>query len=152
MTSRFPILACLMLTSLSAWALDKDFVDPMKQTAQSVERDARMVSMALKDKRIDANDVQQKVNTMNTDIAKLQALVAQFESTHPQLSERDQADWKLVRDKVKLLEVFHAQKETLLAGDWEKNRRMIRAHADGIALRAKMLQESVTRIERKPLS
>lgn len=145
-------LACLTLTGLSALALDKEFVDQMMTAAKGVERDAAIVSVSLKTKRIDAADVRQKIDAMSADLTKLQELVKHFESTHPNLSERDLADWKLIKEKVQLLEIFHDQKKKLAAEDLDRNRAMLRAHAEGVAKRAQKLQESVTRLQRVPLS
>lgn len=137
--------------ALAAWpaaALEKDLVDQILQSAQSIERDATQVDQSLKKKPADATEVRQKIDAMSADVIKLQDLVKQFESTGATLSERDQADWRLVKDKVKLLEIFHGQKQTLASQDVNKNRSLLRAHAKGVALRAQRLQQTAQRLRR----
>lgn len=146
------VLSGVMLAAFSAAALDKEFTGQLLDSARNIERDAGQVSAALKSKKFDAKDVANKIEAMSADLTKLQELVNQFESTHPQLSGRDQSDWKLVKEKVQLLEIFHQQKKKLAAEDIEKNRSLIRAHANGVAARALKLQKSVTAMERAPLS
>jgi hypothetical protein len=152
MNTIYKMIAGFVFASLSAPALEKGIVDQMLQSAKNVERDASIVSVALKTKKLDVEDVKTKIEAMGADLAKMQELVTQFESTHPHLSERDKAEWLLIKDKVQLLEIFHGEKKKLIAEDVSKNRRLIRAHAEGIAMRAQKLQETVTRIQRAPLS
>jgi hypothetical protein len=143
-------LSCLALTVFSAAALEKEFVDQLLQSARNIERDSSVVGLALKTKRIDAEDLKAKIDAMSADLTKLQELVTQYESTHPTLSERDRADWLIVKEKVQLLEIFHDQKKKLAAEDLSKNRALIRAHANGIAMRAQKLQESAAKLQRMP--
>lgn len=142
----------LALAAVSASALDKEFVDQMMTSAKNIERDAGVVRDALKPKQVDASGLREKIDAMSADLNKLQELVNHFESTHPSLSGRDLADWKMVKDKVQLLEIFHGQKKALAAGDLSKNRSMLRAHANGVAERAAKLQQSVMKLQRAPIS
>ncbi len=148
MKTFFTAFGFLALAAWPAAALEKEFVDQILQSAQSIERDAGMVDQSLSKKVADSAEVRQKIGDMSTDIAKLQELVKQFESTGASLSERDQADWKLVKDKVQLLEIFHGRKQTLAGEDINKNRSMIRAHARGVALRAQKLQQTAQKLRR----
>ncbi len=146
------MLAGLAITAASAMALDKEFVDKMTESARNVERDAMGLGTALKSKSLDAAAVKVKIGAMSADLPELQVLVDQYEAAHPTFSGRDAADWKLVKEKVQLLEIFHARKKQLAEKDLSKNRGLIRAHADGVAKRARMLQQTLTRLERSPLS
>ena len=142
----------LAVAALSATALEKEFIDQMMQSARNIERDSLAVSQALKPSKPDADDVRKKIEAMSADVAKLQEMVTQFESTHPSLSDRDLADWKLVKEKVQLLEIFHNQKKTLAGEDVAKHRSLLRAHANGLARRALKLQESAGRLRRGAVS
>lgn len=144
--------SCLALAVSPAAALDQEFAAQLLESAKNIERDAGLVSSALKSKSLDAGDVRSKIDAMSGDVTKLQELVARFEQGHPQMSERDTAEWKQVKEKVQLLEIFHGHKQTLAAGDLAKNRTLLRAHADGVAKRAVKLQQTVTRMQRGPLS
>jgi hypothetical protein len=56
-------------------------------------------------------------------------------------------DWALVKEKVQLLAIFHQAKTELMAnGDLRKQRTLLRAHADGMAKRAQMLQKTASRL------
>ncbi|MFN7925637.1 MAG: hypothetical protein U0Q16_36390 [Bryobacteraceae bacterium] len=141
-------LSCFALAAFSASALEKEFVDQLLQAARNIERDSTNIGLATKTKKADADEVKKTVDAMSTDLTKLQELVAQFESTNPQLSDRDRAEWQLIKDKVKLLEIFHGQKQKLVAEDFSRNRGLIRAHAGGLAKRAQRLQETAARLQR----
>ena len=150
-----PILrtaSALALAAMSAAALDSSFVNQMQSTAQKLERDATVVHRALKSKRHDANDVKAKIEAMAGDVEALQQLVKDFEATNPQMSSREQADWAALRDKVQVLGIFHENKRRLAAEDVAKHRSLIRAFADGVALRAKKLQVSAAQLQRGPVS
>ncbi|MCC6536401.1 MAG: hypothetical protein IT162_02555 [Bryobacterales bacterium] len=144
------LTACgfLALATWPAAALEKEFVDRILQSAQSIERDATQVDQSLKKKPADATEVRQKIEAMSADVTRLQELVKQFESTGTALSERDQADWRLVKDKVQLLEIFHSRKQTLASEDVNKNRSLLRAHAKGVAFRAQKLQQTAQKLRR----
>lgn len=145
-------IGTMALAALSAAALDRDFAEQILHSARAIERDATAVQLALKSKTVDAGNVKAKIETMGTDVARLTQLVAEVDGSAPQLSERDQADWKLVKDKVTLLGIFHDQKKVLADGDLAKNRGLLRAHAKGVAFRAQKLQETASRLGRSPLS
>lgn len=146
------LASCFALAVSPAAALDKEFAAQLLESAKNIERDAGLVSTALKSKALDAADVRSKIDAMGGDVTKLQELVASFEAGHPKMSERDSAEWKMVKEKVQLLEIFHGQKQKLASGDLAKNRTLLRAHAEGVAKRAMKLQETVTRLQRGPLS
>ncbi|MFN0102222.1 MAG: hypothetical protein ACKV2U_09040 [Bryobacteraceae bacterium] len=140
--------SCLLLAASAAAALEKEFVDQMVQSSQNLERDAASVSRALRTKTIDPADVTNRIEAMNADIVKLRELVQQFDATHPELSERDRSAWRLLKDKVHIIEAFHGQKKSMANADIDKNRSSIRALADGVALRAKKLQQSAAILRR----
>lgn len=146
------MIGCFAIAAFSAAALEKEFVDQMMQSAKNIERDASTLSLALKTKKLDSEDVRNKIDAMGADLAKLQELVARFEATRPQMTEKDKAEWQLIKDKVQLLEIFHGEKKKLSSGDLTRNRSLIRAHADGVAMRAQKLQQTVTKLQRAPIS
>lgn len=148
MKSYLQLVGALMLAASPAAALEKEFVGRLLESAQSVERDASAVGQALKVKKFDSADVHKKIDAMAADITKLQELVKEFEAGHPQLSGRDRTDWQLVKDKVQLLEIFNQQKKSLASEDLDKNRSLIRAHANGVAMRAQKLQQTATKLQR----
>lgn len=144
--------SCLLITALYAVALDKQFVDRTMETAKNIQRDANLVSAAIKSKKIDVADVQKKIDAMSADMATLHELVAEFEATNPQFSAAEGAQWKLIKQKVQILEIFRDQKKKLAQEDFKRNRNLIRAHANGVAQRAETLQRTIAQLMRAPLS
>jgi septal ring factor EnvC (AmiA/AmiB activator) len=139
---------CLVFAALPAAALEKELVNQIVQSAQNIGRDATSVNQALKSKKFDAATVTKNIEAMEADIAALHEVVSKFEATNPSLSDRDRADWKLVKDKVQLIEIMHGQKKKLAAEDFSKNRSLVRAHATGLAQRAKRLQATAEKLSR----
>lgn len=139
---------CLVFAALPAVALEKELVNQIVQSAQNIGRDATSVNQALKSKKFDAATVTKNIEAMEADIAALHEVVAKFEATNPSLSERDRADWNLLKDKVQLIEIMHDQKKKLAAEDFSKNRSLVRAHATGLAQRAKRLQATAEKLSR----
>lgn len=144
----FKLAGSIALAASSAFALEKDLVDRIIASAKNIEQDATSVDSALKSRKAGQSDVSRHLESMTTDLAKLQEVVSHFDSSNPSLSDRDRADWQLVKDKVQLLGIFHEQKKALVAEDVSKHRGMIRAHAKGVAVRAQKLQETAARLRR----
>lgn len=142
------IFGALLLAASQAAALEKEFVGRIQESAKNVERDASAVGQALKVKKFDSSEVHKKIDEMAADITKLQDLVKEFEAGHQQLSGRDRTDWQLVKDKVQLLEIFNQQKKSLASEDLNKNRSLVRAHANGVAMRAQKLQQTAAKLQR----
>jgi len=136
MKSLLQTAVCLAITSLSAAALDARFVSQMQTTAQ----------------KLDAADVKAKIAAMSSDVAVLHQLVDHFEATQPALSGRDQQDWTLMKDRIKVLGIFNDNKQRLAAENLGKHRGMVRAFADGVAVRAKLLHESAAKLQRGRIS
>lgn len=138
----------MLLAASSALALDKEIAGRMIEASQRLETDAKAISLALKSKNVAVDEVHKRMGQMDADMAKLQESVSEVEATAPEMSDRDKRDWELVKTKVKLLEVFHTNKKTLVAEDVMKNRTMIRAHADGVAQRAVKLRQTAVGLQK----
>ncbi len=138
----------LLLAASSALALDKEIAGKMMEASQRLETDARAISVALKSKNAAVDEVHKRLAQMDADMAKLQESVSEVEASELEMSARDKRDWELLKTKVKLLEVFHTNKKALAAEDVMKNRTMIRAHADGVALRAMKLRQTAAGLQK----
>ncbi len=138
----------LLLAASSALALDREIAGEMIEAAQRLESDAKAISAALKSKNAAVDEVHKRMGQMDADMAKLQESVSQVDAAETEMSARDRRDWELLKTKVKLLEVFHTNKKTLVTEDVMKNRSMIRAHADGLALRAMKLRQTVAGLQK----
>jgi septal ring factor EnvC (AmiA/AmiB activator) len=117
--------------------------------AASIQKDAEALSQDLKAKALDENKVKADITSLGTDIAKLRKDVEQIESHVGELTPQQKTDWELIKTKVQLLTIFHERKTDLMnSGDLKKNRAMLRAHAEGIAKRAQMLQQTASRLDK----
>lgn len=141
-------LPCLVFAALPAAALEKDMVGQIVQSAQNIARDANSINQSLKSRKYDAAAVNKNIEAMEADIAVLHGVVSKFEATNPTFSERDRADWQLLKEKVQLIGIMHGQKKKLAAEDVARNRSLVRAHASGLALRAKRLQATAEKLSR----
>jgi len=137
------------LTAFAMTAMASNHISDIKTHAAKVQRDSEYVNQLLKTKQPDVDALRQTIELTGADIAKLQQLVSDFEATNPQFSPRDEKEWAFLKEKVQLLSIFYTtKKELAMADNLKSNRGMIRAHAEGLAKRAKMLQETAGRIER----
>lgn len=114
--------------------------------AKAFEMQAREASQMLKNKKYDVAALQQALEKKGETLAKLQALAASYEASAGNLTPAQQKDWETVKTKIKLLEIFHSTKNDLVAKDPNKNRGLLRAHAQGLALRAEALQKTLQRM------
>lgn len=115
--------------------------------ASKVQRESAQMSQSLKAKKADASEISKSLESTGAEIAKLQELVNQIEAQNPSFSERDRKDWELLKTKVQLLSIFHDRKKELVSGDFAKQRGLIRAHAEGLAKRAALLQQTASRLK-----
>ena len=147
---KFTMQMCgvLVLAASSAFALDKEIAAKMMEATQRVETDARAISTALKSKNAPVDEVHKRLAAMDADLAKLREAIREVEATEPEMSVRDKRDWDLLKTKAQLLEVFYTNKKNLVAEDLKKNRSMIRAHANGVALRAEKLRQTAAGLQK----
>ncbi|MCS7023782.1 MAG: hypothetical protein NZV14_03190 [Bryobacteraceae bacterium] len=131
---------------LSAPVFAKDPLRTIADHARMVQSQAQEINLGLKKKTLSEDALKSKLMMTSESIEKLKGAVAQIEASRSDLNALGR-DWQLLKDKVQLLAIFHERKSEL-AGDFNRNRSMIRAHADGIAKRAAMLQETVSRLEK----
>jgi len=119
-------------------------LNSIMEHAKSVRMDAQQISTALKSKNFDTNEVKNKIEATQGRINNLKEAVAAYEAANPGAVNSE--NWKAVKDRVTLLEIFASRKAELLT-DAQRNRGMLRAHADGIVKRAVSLQETAARLQ-----
>lgn len=125
---------------------DSRFAD-IRSHAARVEQENREMARLLKSKQWDNSQLQAKLEATGQDLDKIKALVAELEGASDSLSPSARKDWDLLRQKVQLLEIFHgAKKDLLSSGNVAKQRALLRAHAEGVAKRAAMLQQTAGRL------
>lgn len=116
--------------------------------AANIEKDATALSLDMKAKNFDITKAKADAESLGKDIAKLRKDVEEIDAGMANLTGQQKADWELVKTKVQLLTIFHDRKSELMSGDLSKNKGLIRAHADGIAKRARLLQQTANRLDR----
>ncbi len=142
------VCACLTLAASAALADSKVFRDIVGDAAK-IQQDATAINSQLRAKSPDFDAVRSRVEALNTDIESLRKDVEAIEANLSNLTEAQKKDWELLKTKVQLLMIFADQKKELLnSGDVRKHRTMLRAHAQGIAKRAEMLQQTASRLNR----
>ncbi|MBL8231506.1 MAG: hypothetical protein JNL98_23625 [Bryobacterales bacterium] len=131
---------------LSIPALANEQLRTISDHARTVQGQAEEINMGLKKKSLTDDALKSKLDTSAASLEQLKNAVAELESSNSNVASLGK-DWQLLKDKVQLLAIFHERKSELLT-DVNRNRSMIRAHADGIAKRAAMLQQTVSRIQK----
>jgi hypothetical protein len=137
-------LITLCTLGLSTLAASTHLAD-IRAEAARIEREGQSMQQLLKAKQPDAAALQEKLTAAGAGIEKLRELVMTIETQSN--GSLNTPDWALVKEKVQLLAIFHQAKTELMAnGDLRKQRTLLRAHADGMAKRAQMLQKTASRL------
>jgi septal ring factor EnvC (AmiA/AmiB activator) len=131
----------LTLALTAPAALANDHLTQIRDHAGKLGQEFQTIRQAVKAKNYDTADVQSRVAAAEANINKLKELVAEFEAANPSVASAENKDWKKTKDLVHLIGIFHEQKAGILNSD-PKNRALLRAHADALAKRAFLLQET----------
>jgi len=138
------------LLTASAWANNLNMsttLSDISMHAQKVQRSAEEMSALLKSKAVDRTVLEQRMEAVHQDVSRLKDLVATIEASGLELTPSQQLNWQKLKTKVELLQVFaNNKKELLERGDLQKSRSLLRAHADGIAKRAALLQQTAAKL------
>lgn len=117
--------------------------------AANIQRDAEKLSRGLKQKTLDEAKLKEDITALNSDVAKLKQDVTELDGKLSSMTDAQKKEWELVKTKAELITIFAARKATMMeSGEFKKNRSILRAHADGIAKRAAMLQQTVNRLDK----
>lgn len=140
------ILSGLLATSSFAYNNMPSALGEITNHARTLQKEAQTMSQQLKNKQVDKQLLEQKLATVEQNIAKLRELVASVESTNPELTPSQKQNWELIKTKVELLNIFANYKKDLVANDdIQKKRSILRAHANGIARRAALLEQTASK-------
>jgi len=136
------------LTAIPAWADTKSFRDIIGDAA-NIQMDAEALRDGLNAKTLDADAIKAEVAALDKHVEQLQQDVDTLDAHLQDLTASQKKDWELAKTKVQLLNIFSDWKVALVeSGDIRKNRSALRAHANGIAVRAQLLQRTVNRLDR----
>lgn len=146
LTAMTMVLAAMTATASEPAPATSSPLRDLMSEARAFEVQAREASQILKNKKFDVPALQQALEKKGETLSRLQGLATAYEASASQLTPAQQKDWETVKERIKLLEIFHATKNELTAKDPNKNRRLLRTHAQGLALRAEALQKSLQRM------
>ena len=148
MKSTTLVLTLAALTALPALAETKAFRDIIGDAA-NIQMDAESLRDKLKSKIVDESGFKADVAALAKHIENLRMDVEALDGHLQDLSPEQRKDWELAKTKTQLLQSFSDWKTTQVeAGNINKNRALLRSHAEGIAARAGLLQRTVNRLDR----
>jgi len=132
----------IAFTATAVFANDQ--LAQMRDHARELESEFRGLHTAVKAKSVQEAELRNRLEAAGANVDRLKAMAEQVEASHAGLVQGE--DWKRARQVITLLDIFHDQKEKLVADGIGRNRGLIKAHAEGLAKRAAMLHESMTRM------
>lgn len=118
--------------------------DDIARNAATVQSEAREISQMLKGKSYDIGVVKQKLAAMEEHAAKVHQSLAQLQPSDD-WSQEQRAEFDRLKSVAELMNIFIEDKRSNLEGD-RAERKMLRAKADGIAIRAELVQKSALRL------
>ena len=135
-----------LAVSAVALATTHAYTEPLNQIvaeAKSTQAEAREISTLLKSKTPDLERVKSRMETLTSHAAALAEHITALESHADELSPSQRQELARMKNISALLHVFIEQKQKgLEQAEAFRNRSLLRAQADGIALRANMLERS----------
>lgn len=148
MNKMMTMIAVATLSIAMCQAETKGFRDIIGDAA-NIQMDAETLRNDLKSGKLNEVVVKGDVAALAKHIEQLQKDFDVMDGNMKELTAERQKDWELAKEKVKLLTIVSDWKTTLAeSGEIRKNRRMLEAHAQGIATRAAMLQRTMNRLDR----
>jgi hypothetical protein len=117
--------------------------------AANIQLDAEALAEQLNKKNVDGAGIKAETAALAGHIQRLKADVDFLDEHLKDLTPAQQKDWDLAKTKTQLLQIFIDWKAAEMeASDVAKNRTRLRAHANGIAERARLLQRTLNRLDR----
>jgi chromosome segregation ATPase len=149
---RTSLLALAVATSALATTHEtsRAYTEPLNQIvaeAKSTQAEAREISSLLKAKTPDLDRVKSKMETLTDHATNLAQHIAALEAHFDELTVRQQQELARMKNVSALLQLFVEQKRLgLEQAEAARNRSLLRAQADGIALRAGMVERSALKL------
>ncbi len=140
----FQKLTFMMVLAASA-AFANDQLTQMRDHAKTLHQEFTQLQSAVKNRNFDVQTIQNRMNELDANIEKLKSIAAEFESSAPS-NIAASSDWKLTKELIQLLDMFHEQKMELLNGDLRKNHGLVKVHAEGLARRAEILSKTTDKM------
>jgi hypothetical protein len=150
MKSVLALTGSMMLCAVTALADTQGFRS-LANTAGKIESSASSLAMDLKGKKPlpDRDALKSRVEDLGKDLEALRTSMEELDRTAAaNLSAKQREDWERVKLKVQIMGVFQEQKSKLLASEeWNaQSKKQLEQAAASIALRAKLLQKTASRL------
>jgi hypothetical protein len=141
-------LITLTLAGLTAQA-DTN-LEALRNHAGQVYLESMSIKQMLKQKAPDLNLIRQKVDATKEGVTQLQSVVSNLEASNSSVLKADPAAWEEIKTRVAILGVMHDNKASLASEEGlTKKRSLLRAHVDGVAIRAEKLKQLLNQVEMK---
>lgn len=135
-------------TALPAAADSTAFRDIIGDAA-NIQMDAEALGEKLKSKVLDQSAIKADVAALARHVDALKKDIENLDGRMQDVSPEQRKNWELAKTKAQLLQVFSDWKMMQVeSGDLNKNRALLRSQAQGLALRAALLQRTVNRLDR----
>lgn len=141
------LIRTLIIGAFAALSLTAADMPGIAEEARKVQNEAQQVGQMLRAKSPDYSEVSTRLEAVERHNDALREMILQFEAKHPGLSQDKHAELERMKQTAAVKDIFIENKKGILAqDDRDKNRRLLRAKADGIAKRAEILQASALRM------
>ncbi len=122
----------------------------LKAHAEKVATESQALKQVLKQKSPSRDEILSKVDVTKEGVAKIRSLVAEIESAQPAWLKSDAAAWEDLKNRAVVLAIMHERKAELTSMEAiRKQRGLLRAHVDGVAMRAEKIQQIADQLARK---
>jgi hypothetical protein len=142
--------AMLVVTSTFAFANSTDTNASLTQIvteAKKTQLEAKEISTLLKAKKPDFDRVTTKINLLEQHAAAVRDLITAFEANNDSLTPTQKLELDRMKTTAEIVRIFvHNKKEIIASGEASQKKSTLRAKANGIAMRAEMMQQSALRI------
>jgi hypothetical protein len=142
------VFALTLFLSSGQWAVAGEMhANPMTRLvmeSKAAEKTAMELESMLRQKRFDSSVVSEKVNELTARLDELKGLAESLEAER-QFSGGQQTQWERIKVALHVKDSLLSEKKELLA-DTQKNRNTLRLYARGVMQRAKIVQESASRL------
>lgn len=134
----------LALTASAVFA--NDHLNQIAGTAKELQSDFSRMAQTLKNKNFAAEELKRELEALRGHVDQLKATAEEFEAANPNLTGQHEKDWKMAKELIALVDIFHSQKAELLNDNPAKNRKMLKAQAEGLAKRSTVLRDTALRL------
>ncbi|MDZ4797135.1 MAG: hypothetical protein SGI92_03150 [Bryobacteraceae bacterium] len=144
--TRLTLTAALSTAALLG-ASNQHFTE-ISDAAQRTQTEARSISAALKTKNPNLTSIRTQLTTLENHATELSKMVEAIQADGASLTGTQKVAFERMTMAAKIVSVFVENKKNLMDGvDAGKSIALLRAKADGIALRADMVQKSAARLK-----